>query len=524
MSYPYVMYNGHKLSIIEPFTIDDKLITNICTDVYYGIAGPDTYYIKMTLNFSEYFLIQTDHFNSWMGDVEMNHFMRQQYMEYSHNENYFIAEKCQWYIDRADDDMLYFRLFMLNVEKQSSYIATDYRMVREHCEQLRLQDRPSDTPMQYCSTLYDTATMNANRCIFADYSYSPSYTYTAIPPEQLRCTILNTMSYGTLYDIKDNNIIHRYNYKPEYKKHYIGNSSLLLGAEIEVDCGGESETHAKEVLKIMNGEESEENIFCVHDGSLKKGLEFPTQPGTLEWHKSLPYEQMFDYLDKNGYKAHDTNTCGLHIHINRDFFGDAEAECIGKLMFIIEKFSNEFSVIGRRDCHYSKMFGYKGEKCKELYDKGIRDKSKYNAINLLHDDTIEIRAFKGTLKYSTFMNTLEFVSDLAYFVKEHSSEAIERMTWKDLYNTFSDDLKQYYDERFAKQVVAEEKKTAERAISFNTLSDLSAIDLTRELDMMPLPSASVFLDCIPIATRDDTVERQEIRNFWRDAFARFRRE
>ena len=66
---------------------------------------------------------------------------------------------------------------------------------------------------------------------------------------------------------------------------------------------------------------------------------------------------------------------------------------------------------------------------------------------MLHADTIEIRAFKGTLKYSTFINTLEFVSDLANFVKNHSEDEVENMQWSELYNTFSDDLKEYYDGR-----------------------------------------------------------------------------
>ena len=31
----------------------------------------------------------------------------------------------------------------------------------------------------------------------------------------------------------------------------------------------------------------------------------------------MNYREMFEYLDKEGYKGHDCETAGLHIHANR---------------------------------------------------------------------------------------------------------------------------------------------------------------------------------------------------------------
>lgn len=354
---------------------------------------------------------------------------------------------------------------------------------------------------------------------------------------------------------KENKYIHTYNYKPEYIKHYMPDedvTTLLLGTEIEVDCGGESEEHAKAVLQIVCGvdeENSHENndeiipilitldidensfvklkdgyirdsievyelydsgalgsivpeseylisennvlafpkntkykkilvkyersvecisdkikedkMYCMHDGSLKNGLEFATMPCSFEYHKNkMNYKEMFEYLDKNGYKAHDTTTCGLHIHANRSYLGKTELVqqlTISKILYILEKFNDEICVIARRNNTYSKFVGAgKDEKSIiELYDK-YKNKDKYVALNLKHPDTIEFRCFRSTLKYETFILTLEFVKDIIDYAKSINIEDIELIKWTDLMNTFSDELKVYYNERLEKEKAKKE--------------------------------------------------------------------
>lgn len=251
--------------------------------------------------------------------------------------------------------------------------------------------------------------------------------------------------------------IHQYNYKPEYipYRREAENTSLLLGAEIEVDCGGESEEHAKGALEIFCGadpdspdEALENKMYCTHDGSLMNGIEFDTMPMSLEYHKTQKYKEMFEYLDKNGYKAHDTKTCGLHIHADRTYLGETEFKrqlTITKILYILEKFNDEVCAIARRDSRYSEFAG-KGTIPIELYKK-YKDKGKHVALNLSHKETIEFRCFKSTLKYETFILTLEFVQNIIDFAKAINIEEIEAMTWDDLMATFSDDLTEYYENR-----------------------------------------------------------------------------
>lgn len=299
--------------------------------------------------------------------------------------------------------------------------------------------------------------------------------------------------------------INTFNYKPEYIKHYMldedPETTLLLGAEIEVDCGGESEEHAKKVLKIMCGhgvnpdDQSEtivleDKMYCTHDGSLNAGIEFDTMPCSLEYHKKeMNYKEMFKYLDNNGYKAHDTDTCGLHIHADRKYLGKSELMqqlTISKILYILEKFNDEICVIARRDNSYSKFVG-KDEKDKslnKLYNK-YHNAGKKVALNLQHDESIEFRCFKGTLKYETFILTLEFVKDIIDYAKSVNIEEIELIKWSDLMDTFSDELKEYYNDRLKKERKKKDKTTIKIVLDNDTSS---SSDITCSNNLMSFTS------------------------------------
>lgn len=259
--------------------------------------------------------------------------------------------------------------------------------------------------------------------------------------------------------------IHEYNYTPEYIKHFMDHenkrTTLLLGAEIEVG-GNKPEVDSnnkqsvvKRCIQIMNGSESDKEnlIYSTHDGTVQ--IELDTMPCSLEYHKNkMNYKEMFKYLDEMGYKGHDCNTAGLHIHANRDYLGKTKMQqdlVISKILYIIEKFNDNICVIGRRNTDYSQFVG---DRCKE--DTVLNLLAKYDntgkkaALNLQHKDTIEFRMFKSTLKYETFLLTLEFVKDIIDFAKSINIEEIEKMTWNDLMKTFSKDLQQYYIDRYNK--------------------------------------------------------------------------
>lgn len=261
--------------------------------------------------------------------------------------------------------------------------------------------------------------------------------------------------------------IHQFNYVPKYIKHFMPGESedttLLLGAEIEVGgnnhvtSDNDKNSTVKKCIQIMNGSDSDEEnlIYSTHDSTVQ--IEFDTMPCSLEFHKNkMNYREMFEYLDKEGYKGHDCETAGLHIHANRSYLGKSRISqelVISKILYILEKFNDEICVIARRDNDYSEFAGEKQneDSIVELYSK-YKDKGKRAALNLQHNDTIEFRMFKSTLKYETFILTLEFVKDIIDYAKSVDIEEIELAKWSDLMNCFSYELRKYYEFRYKKKV------------------------------------------------------------------------
>lgn len=261
--------------------------------------------------------------------------------------------------------------------------------------------------------------------------------------------------------------IHQFNYVPKYIKHFMPGESedttLLLGAEIEVggnnniSSDNDKNSTVKKCIQIMNGSDSDEEnlIYSIHDSTVQ--IEFDTMPCSLEFHKNkMNYREMFEYLDKEGYKGHDCETAGLHIHANRSYLGKSRISqelVISKILYILEKFNDEICVIARRDNDYSEFAGEKQneDSIVELYGK-YKDKGKRAALNLQHKDTIEFRMFKSTLKYETFILTLEFVKDIIDYAKSVDIEEIELAKWSDLMNCFSSELRKYYEFRYQKKV------------------------------------------------------------------------
>jgi hypothetical protein len=250
--------------------------------------------------------------------------------------------------------------------------------------------------------------------------------------------------------------IKRHDYIPnefKFNKTDLDNDNLFMGVELEIDGAGESDDNAKFIQEFLG----EDNCYIMHDGSLRNGLEITTHPCSINYHKSLPYKDLFRKLVEKGYKSHDTQTCGLHIHVNRNFFGEnptIQDLCITKVLYLLEKHWDNVKAIARRDSsRYAERFFMKdNESMFNLLAKAKNGSSwgsaKYQIVNLIHKNTIEFRMCKGTLKYETFIATLEFVRNLIYLCKNKPLEQIQMVTFEEIiYSLGSEYLVNYIKER-----------------------------------------------------------------------------
>ena len=224
-------------------------------------------------------------------------------------------------------------------------------------------------------------------------------------------------------------------YKPEPL--FRGNGPRYFGVELEIDGAGEDDTSAQKVMEIANGN-GVENLYCKHDGSLDDGFEMVTHPMTLEYHmKEMPWKLILQEAIRLGYTSHQANTCGLHVHVNRDAFGESEAEqdsVIARILYFFEKNWEELLKFSRRTPRqlerWATRYGYKDQP-KELLDhakKGYHG-GRYTSVNLTNTDTIEFRIFRGTLKYNTLIATLQLLDRICDVAIYLTDDQIKAMSW-----------------------------------------------------------------------------------------------
>lgn len=258
------------------------------------------------------------------------------------------------------------------------------------------------------------------------------------------------------YHHKVGDALHSYSYKPSPIFH--GDGSLYLGVELEVDGAGKSTSNARAILNVMN--RHVEYVYIKTDGSLDDGLEVVTHPCTLEEHRTrLPWKEGLDAIRSMHYCSHNAGTCGLHVHVNRDGLGHnsaAQDETIGKILYLFERFWQEVLRFSRRTesqmNHWAARYGYKNSG-KEILEHAKYDSGndRYACVNLTNCDTIEFRAFRGTLKYNTLIATLQFVAHICKVALSLSEEEIQDLGWPQLVLLLTDEstpeLIQYLKER-----------------------------------------------------------------------------
>ena len=342
-----------------------------------------------------------------------------------------------------------------------------------HCGELIENDNYEEVCGEIvCTDCYENHTTTCERCgnvIWTADSYGDEYTtlcHHCYENHYTRCSNCDALLHeddayhldGYDYcsdcyhdEVDRNRNIHDYGYKPEPV--FYGKYSRYFGVELEIDGAGKDDDNAEEILNIAN--KDDEHIYIKSDGSLDDGMEIVSHPMTLDYHKQFKWEEIMKKAIYLGYRSHQTSTCGLHVHVNRDCLGDnreEQDETISRILYFVEHHWNELLKFSRRSEYamnrWAARYGFE-KTGREILDKAKKgNNGRYAAVNLMNYATIEFRMFRGTLKYNTFIAVLELVNAIIDTAIHNTDETLAKLSWLDFVSNITEpELIQYLKER-----------------------------------------------------------------------------
>lgn len=202
----------------------------------------------------------------------------------------------------------------------------------------------------------------------------------------------------------------------------------FMGFELEMErngCGTRIDTIVGRVYDMWG-----DFAYCKHDGSLNDGLELVTHPFTLEYaHEHINWD-LLDSIRRDGYRSWNTSTAGMHVHVNRaTFTGPAHLFRFAQLIYKNEPTCSSFA--GRSNNAYATFH--------DGYQKGYlanvvkgRVHGSRGAVNMQNTDTVEVRIFKGSLRYQRVLANLEFVHACVEYTRQLTVPDVVRggLAWR----------------------------------------------------------------------------------------------
>ena len=219
--------------------------------------------------------------------------------------------------------------------------------------------------------------------------------------------------------INGGNAIRNHTYKPAPNFH--GKGKLHFGFELEIENnnGLDSNEIAKRITEALNG-----LIYCKRDGSLNSGgFEIVSHPFTFDFLKNHLLKKnklnpIFE-LRTEGFRSYNTDTCGMHVHLSKKAFTDLHLYKFMKFFYENPRFVWKFS---QRKLSNFNRWSTLTEDNQPIMQK-VKEKqnpSRYIAVNLNNNHTVEIRIFRGTLKKEGFLRNVEFCHAVFEFTKNAS--------------------------------------------------------------------------------------------------------
>jgi len=242
---------------------------------------------------------------------------------------------------------------------------------------------------------------------------------------------------------------HEYGYKPdpEFQRRMgeDARTTLTFGVELEVDDGEDKNDLCSDLADLSLP------IYMKHDGSLhEEGVEIVTHPCSLAYHQyQLRWAEISRICRRHGYKSHETETCGLHIHVGRFQMGDTWEErnrTAANLVILTNVLWDKLVVFTRRKGGELDRWAERNplpsvEVMRNWHDSLLEAEAldtsragRYLACNLKNEDTVEFRIFKGTLKRDTIIASIQLVNSMTRYAMAHTPTECLNAEWSDVLN------------------------------------------------------------------------------------------
>ena len=344
----------------------------------------------------------------------------------------YICEHCQddYYIFSEDCDRLIHERDIMTVD-DTRYLCEDCAAgyyTCDHCRELFSEGNiaVNDYDLTLCEHCYNEYYFTCDRCGEVYHIDNGEY--------------VDDLYYCHHCAADYRGRIHSYNYKP-MPRFYGGCAGY--GIELEIDDGDNREEAARDIQAA-----GEKHVYVKEDGSLSSvGMEIVTHPATLEYHVShFPWKDICRVAISYGYRSHDTDTCGLHIHASRSLFGNSDIErdlTIAKIMLLVDRWYDTYIIrFARRDLSNMRRWADKpnADIQPEDNDTDAINKSKkhasdrYRAVNLCNNHTVEFRFFRGTLKKDTIIASIQWIDTIINYCRNTPLKDLFNTDWDDIFN------------------------------------------------------------------------------------------
>lgn len=212
-----------------------------------------------------------------------------------------------------------------------------------------------------------------------------------------------------------------YSFDPQFKFYKTDKDKrelLYFGIELEVESNGNDKREAVESLPSC--------VYVKADSSIMDGFEIVSHPMTYNWIRDnySIWNKILD-LRKKGWRSYDTESCGMHIHLSKNAFGNYHLYKFMKLFYDNRDFILRFSQ--RKDMHLDHWAALNDREQSIKYkarNKCMGGADRHTAINLEREFSVEVRVFRGTLNPCSFWKNIEFTKALFDFSKDYSLESM----------------------------------------------------------------------------------------------------